>query len=80
MVWKTCLRVAWARRILPRLLHLAALLPTAVAAAPRRVLLHLLPGRTRALGGKAIQLWPQLDQELVDGGAAGIQQAQGLGL
>src|SRR5262249_46250390 len=50
-----------------RLLHLAALLPTAVAAAPGRILLHLLPGGTRALGSKAIQLRPEADQERIDG-------------
>jgi len=51
-----------------------------VAAAPRRILLHLLPGWTRALGGKAIQGWPEADQELTRGTSAGIQQAQRLSL
>ena len=64
----------------PRLFHLTALLPTAVAAAPRHILLHLLPGWTRTLGGKAIQLWPQLQEQLTRGQAAGIQQPQRLGL
>src|SRR5262249_39116216 len=59
-----------------RLLHLAALLPTAVPTAPGRVLLHLLPGRTRTLGGKAIQRWPQVEEQLIDRLSAGIQQAQ----
>ena len=51
-----------------------------MAATPGCILLYLLPSRTRALGGKAIQCWPQVDQQLIDGGAAGIQQPQGLGL
>jgi len=50
--------------------------PSAVAAAPGRILLHLLPGRTRALGSKAIQRWPQLDQELIVRRAANIQESQ----
>src|SRR5215472_8104795 len=80
MVWKTCLRLAWERRMRPACSISQRSRPAAVAAAPHRVALHLLPGWTRALGSKAIQLRPEADQELVDGCAAGIQQAQRLSL
>src|SRR5215472_13022058 len=80
MAWKTCLRVAWARRMRPACSISQRSRPSAVATAPYRVPLYLLPGWTRALGSKAIQRWPQIEEQLIDGGAAGIQQPQGLGL
>ncbi|WP_244422153.1 hypothetical protein [Ktedonobacter racemifer] len=63
-----------------RLLHLAALLAAAVTRAGEQVALDLLPGRTGPLACKHIKLRPQRGDDLVDGGAAGIKEAQGLSL
>ncbi|HEX4716633.1 MAG TPA: hypothetical protein VH164_17075, partial [Ktedonobacteraceae bacterium] len=60
--------------------HLTALLTTAMPGAGERILLDLLPGDAGALTGKGIQPGPEILDELVDGGSARIEQAQGLGL
>src|SRR5215469_17210011 len=45
-----------------------------------QMLLDLLPGYACSLSGKRIQLWPEILNDLIDGRATCIQQAQCLGL
>jgi hypothetical protein len=63
-----------------RLLHLAALLTTAMPGARECILFDLLPGDAGPITGKGIQSGPEILDELIDRGTARIQQAQGLRL
>jgi hypothetical protein len=62
------------------LLHLAPFLSVAVSAAHEEMALNLLPGWPRPVTCKQIELREQLADDLIDGRARGIEQAQRLGL
>jgi hypothetical protein len=63
-----------------RLFHFAPFLSIAVPTAREEVAFNLLPGWPRPISGKKVKLRPQVQNDLINGDAAGIEEAQRLGL